>query len=69
MKATIEFVLPEESHEHKCAVFSGSTYTALSTIYDRIRMQLKHGDEKKLANDMAEELREIAWDALRLVDG
>jgi hypothetical protein len=68
MKATLEYTLPEDAHEHKVAVFAGDLYYALSTINERLRTQLKHGDEKKLANDMAEEIREIAWEALSLVE-
>jgi len=44
MKATLEFQLPEETHEHQDALQGSEWKWALAEVVDYLRNQIKHAD-------------------------
>ena len=46
MKATLEFNLPEDHHEHIRAINAGTAWVTLHSIDSQIRNALKHGLER-----------------------
>lgn len=44
MKATLEFDLPEENHEHQDALRGSEWKWALTEVADYLRNQIKHAD-------------------------
>ena len=44
MKATLEFTLPEEQHEHQDALRGYEWRAALTEVVDYLRNQIKHGE-------------------------
>ena len=45
MKATLEFILPEEASEHRAAVHAGDVLSGLSELDRDLRSYLKYGSE------------------------
>lgn len=59
MKATIEFTLPEDAYDLKCAQDAAKTQFDLRDIDEWLRGLLKHGGIKEYTADrLAEEVRE-----------
>jgi len=57
MKATIEFNLPEERHEHAIAVAAPALYSALCDIDTYLRNEIKHGNSSDEVKKFAETIR------------
>lgn len=57
MKATIEFNLPEESHEHELAINASSMYCAICDLDNYLRNLIKHGDDSEDVKRLAVEIR------------
>ena len=45
MKVTIEYNLPDDQHEHDCAIQSMQMYHALWDFSQELRSLYKHGDK------------------------
>lgn len=61
MKATIEFSLPEESHEHQTALDGGKWMSLLHGIDESLRSEAKHGADKRYR---ASEVRTMLHNAM-----
>lgn len=57
MKATIEFNLPEEKHEHEVAIAAPELYAALCDIDTYLRNEIKHGNSSDEVKKFAETIR------------
>ena len=57
MKATLEFNLPEEKHEHELAINAATMYCAICDLDNHLRNLIKHGDDSEDAKRLAEEIR------------
>jgi hypothetical protein len=69
MKATIEFQLPEDRHEHLRAIHAGEAWSALYDIDSMLRSLLKYGDDRyKTPQELAHAIREEARYALDRID-
>jgi aspartate aminotransferase-like enzyme len=69
MKATIEFQLPEDRHEHLRAIYATEAWSVLYDIDNTLRNVLKHGDYRyKTVEDLATAIREQARIALDKID-
>lgn len=60
MKATLEFIIPEESEEFDLAVNGHKTYSALHDMNQWLRAKIKYSDEGVLLEriEVYEECRE-----------
>ena len=47
MKATLEFTLPEEKHEHELAMNAATMYCAICDLDNHLRNLIKHGDDSE----------------------
>jgi hypothetical protein len=66
--ATLTFTLPDERHEHLCAVHGQRLAHALREIDERLRQLLKHGRiAEYTAERLAEEIRQEIGEVLDLV--
>ncbi len=68
MKATLEFSLPEDKNEHLRAVHAGAAWAALHDIDYMIRNHFKHGPTFNTVDELAQEVRRQANEALLLLD-
>jgi hypothetical protein len=61
MKAILEFNLPEEQEEHRCALVGTSALLAIEDLLSEIRTKLKHdsGEFKDCDDDTLEKVREF----------
>lgn len=64
MKATLEFNLPEDNHEHVRAVNAGAAWCALYDIESRLRGIVKfglgaEGSYEQEVNEIRKEIREV----------
>jgi hypothetical protein len=57
MKATIEFNLPEEKHEHGVTIAAPELYAALCDIDSYLRNEIKHGNSSDEVKKFAETIR------------
>ena len=57
MKATLEFNLPEEKHEHDLAVASPELYAALCDIDSYLRNKIKHSNSSDEVKSFADTIR------------
>lgn len=60
-KARIEYDLPDESWQYKCANNGTSLFCILTDIDNYLRGKLKYGHEYKSADDALEDVREELW--------
>ncbi len=68
MKAILEFNLPEEEHEHRCAVAGQNLYGDVYEIDQWLRGLLKHGGiDKMKADELGEQVRERLNDTMMKV--
>ncbi len=58
MKATLEFDLPEENHEHQDALRGSEWKWALTEVADYLRGQIKHADNSAEEYRTFERVRE-----------
>jgi hypothetical protein len=63
MKATLEFTLPEEADEHLTAVKATDWQLALWDVGQKLRENVKHGDDDKQA-EWAQEIRDFIYEQL-----
>lgn len=67
--ASLNFALPDERHDHLCAVHGPRLYGALRDIDEHLRRLLKHdGIQVYTAKRLAEELRSMIAEDLALVE-
>lgn len=67
--ATLRFALPDERHDHLCAVHGPRLYGALRDLDEDLRVLLKHdGINCYTAKRLAEELRGMIAEDLALVE-
>jgi hypothetical protein len=57
MKATLEFNLPEETHEHELAINAATMYSAICDLDNHLRNVIKHGDQSEMVKRFANEIR------------
>jgi len=65
MKATIEYILPEDQFEFDNAVKSMKMWLALSEIKDELRTIWKYEDLKENQFEMVERIREKFFEILQ----
>lgn len=58
MKAILEFNLPEDESEHRCAINGANWMSVLFRIDEGLRQISKHGDDAQKA-DFADEIRDM----------
>jgi hypothetical protein len=58
MKAILEFDLPEDETEHRCAINGVNWMSALFRIDENLRQISKHGDDDQRA-EFADEIRDM----------
>jgi hypothetical protein len=69
MKATLEFNLPEDAHEHMRAIQSNHAWCALYEIDSMLRNLLKHGDDRyETVGELAMAIRTKAIQALDKIE-
>jgi hypothetical protein len=69
MKATLEFNLPEDAHEHMRAIQSNHAWCALYEIDSMLRNLLKHGNDRyKTVEELATAIRIEARYALDKIE-
>jgi hypothetical protein len=67
MKATLEFLLPEDQGEYDAARLGRAALSTLWDIDQHCRALLKHGDPSEDAAALAEAIREMISDEMREV--
>ena len=65
MKATIEFVFPEDQHEYDIMLESSRMYLALHDMKRDLRHEWKHGDLSQEQWDMVDKIRERFFEILQ----
>ena len=67
MKATLEFILPEEEEFHKWAVESAKMVSVITDLDNYCRSCLKHGHKHDSVEDALEEIRERLRETINMV--
>jgi len=68
MKASLNFILPEETREHLQAVHAYEAWRTLSDLDYKLRNIVKHGHKYESVEQLAEDIRNEINEALSLVD-
>ena len=63
-KARIEYDLPEENWEYKCANNGSTFFIILSDIDNYLREKLKYGHKYKSVDETLEDIRRKFWELL-----
>ena len=62
MKATIEYILPDEQYEHRQAVYAREAWIALQELDEEMRRIVKHGlqaGDPKTVEALAARIRDV----------
>jgi hypothetical protein len=65
VRAVLEFNLPEDAHDHMCAVKAHDWWVVCWDLDQKLRGQLKHGHEFKTADEALQATRDLLWELLR----
>lgn len=68
MKATLEFDLPDEDYDFKCACQAGEMYQTLRDTDNEMRNLLKHVDMDKQTRDWLEQWRQQINEAIQGIE-
>lgn len=65
MKAVLEFNLPEEALEHRCAIDGAKWRAVVSRVNNSMRDRVKYGDTSKPEADVIDDLRSLLWEEMQ----
>lgn len=68
MTATLTFTLPEEAHEHQCAVYAARIVSEMFDLDEQLRSWLKHGHSFKTPDEALEAVRSRLCDTRALIE-